>query len=1232
MKYTKEQEEAIFSRGQDILVSAGAGAGKTRVLVSRISELILDPQHPISADRLLVLTFTNAAAREMKERIIKELEDRLQKDMDNSYLRKQIRVVKHADISTVHSFCNKLIRTHFNELGLDPSFRIGEEGELKLLKMECMEELLEEHYLKGEESFVNLVECYAPGRDDRALEDMIEKLYNFSRNFANPDGWFRKTEEDCLSMTSEEGAEHSLPIQLLLQSARRQLQSLQAIFEDSFDFLEKDAGPQILYDYLKAEFDTLQSLLKAQSFTDFYQQHHEIRWTNYPRKNLKACKDFLYFEEVKRAHVTFKETVTNLLERHFLKSMSTVRMEQKELLPLLQECIALVKDYEKRIQSRKKEKNIYSFDDLEHFALKLLVDHYETDGSAVPSASARQIAKHYKAIFVDEYQDTNLVQETILSTLLDSFEEKDANLFVVGDLKQSIYRFRQARPDLFLKRYHRYEEGEGLKIELRDNFRSSPDVLNFCNRFFRRWMTKDFGGIDYNDEVCLRAGENGPMKDVHARQEALFLLEDEEKENLSEDLDKALAEAVMIGDKIEALKKEGYAYADMVILLRSIKGNGQIIADYLESRGITTLCESQMGYFQSREIRVILNYLSVIDNLYQDIPMASVMLSGIGGFTSEELAKLKILVDPTMRGHFSLYEFMNLYLKEGSEPDLKEKIASFQKQLLEFRRKRQEMLLHEFIWEIYQETGFYEKVLSMPHGEKRRDNLMVLLKHAEEYEKTMFKGLFYFIRHMEELRTYEIEPGSSSVEESAKDAVRVMTIHKSKGLEYPVVFISLLAKQFNTMDLKQSILYHPTLGIGMDYYNLDDRFHSPSVVKNAIMEQLRKENAEEELRILYVAMTRAKKKLILTGLLPQKIKDDMEDEGLALTIPEKATSFLDWVLPVLFENTWKDCSFYHYHQIGDILHQISVKEEEKNLESLLELPQVKNASIAAIETAFSRRYPYEESIYQKRKFSVSELKKLSMLKLAEEESQFLEDPSELVIRQESSEKAREEGKEKEDKPEKNLRTELEDSGKKPAFLMETKEELDATSYGTLVHKVMELLPFGQISGKKDLFLAIDGILSSHTELSLPMKKKIYKGVESFLFSKEGQIFCHMDRQGKLFKELPFTIGISPSIVYAQGEGHRDSKIDSSDFIVLQGVIDLCGESEDGFWLIDYKTDHIQEGEEDILLDRYKMQMLYYKIALEQMHDKKVVSSMIYSFSLQKFLKIESISSNMEKDE
>ena len=825
---------------------------------------------------------------------------------------------------------------------------------------------------------------------------------------------------------------------------------------------------------------------------------------------------------------------------------------------------------------------------------------------------------------------------------------------MVGDVKQSIYRFRQARPDLFLSRYERYRrqekeedtqkkqgeeaeksagEEEGVRIELRDNFRSVPGVLHFCNLVFESLMDRQFGGVDYTGEIALRPGQGGPMEKEEEQSEMLLLVEDEEKAQLAVEVNTVEAETALIARRIRELLEEGYTYDEMVILLRSGAGRAEFMAEWLNHAGIPAVCESHTGYFQTREVQLVLNYLAIVDNVYQDIPMASVLLSSIGGLTEEELASLRVLTSIPTRQEYAFYDLIEIYLEEGEDAELRKKLACFQELLLYFRRKKKELPLHTLLWEIYEKTGIFYQVQMLPEGEVRKENLLMLLKKAEDYEKTVFKGLFYFLRYMEQLRTYEVEIGSASPREEGSGMVRIMTIHKSKGLEFPVVFVSGLSRQFNLMDGNGPVLFHPEMGVGMEYVDLSARTHHASLLKKAIREQMRKETLEEELRILYVAMTRAQRKLILTGTAkaekiekaqpaggtperPERLSEKITPEqsvtepgkGDTLSLEKRlaARSFMDWLLPLLPKLPVKKV---HFHELEGEFGGTEEKKRPLSLEEYMQKEEMQ-VDISPVKKAFSFVYPHREAAGWKRKYAVSELKKLSMMPLAGEEEEALPEGEGLLIPgglsggTAGTAAAAETVLPEEEVP-------------KPRFLSEEEPEVVGAARGTIIHKILELLPFGEVCTKKELFEALARIEKQYPDCARISMKAVYRGLEQLLFSEIGEKLRQMDQAGALRKELPFTVGLPSSLFHKED---RDSA-QEEEMIVVQGVIDACGETPEGLWLFDYKTDYISEGEEGLLLDRYKTPMLYYKTALEQILRKKVIHSYIFSFSLEKYLEI-----------
>ena len=1020
----------------------------------------------------------------------------------------------------------------------------------------------------------------------------------------------------------------SEPMVRLLQRTNQTISRLKDALEDVWELSEEcyEDIPPRFDTLLKKDEDILDSLTDLTAYEDYRKRLREITLDRTP-PGTKQEKTYPYLDDIKDVHKMINAHLKELRDNDFLYPEKAILEENESLLPYMKEFARLVLRYEELFSKLKKEQNVYDFDDLEHMTLRLLVERYDENGLPVPSETALTLARNYKEIFVDEYQDTSMIQETILMAL---HPDGRNHLFTVGDIKQSIYRFRQARPDLFLNRQQTYTDVDelpdekdtisekspkGINIGLTDNFRSAPDVLALCNKVFSSLMEEDFGGVCYDDKTALRVGAGSPMEEMSESSELLLLLEDDEKDHLSWEYDPLYAETLMIAGRVEELINEGYSYGDMVILLRSLTDRAETMAEYLRMLGIPALCESRKGYFHTREVGVILNYLAVVDNVFQDIPMASVLLSSIGGFTEEELALLKTQIAIPMREDYSFYELLTLYEDTGEDLELVEKVSAFLDQLSAFRKMKKEMPLHQLLWNIYQDTGFYYDVLLMSEGEKRRENLNMLLQKAEDYEKTVFKGLFYFIRYMDQLKYYEVELPESAGTGDEEDVLRIMSIHKSKGLEFPVVFVSRLSGQFNLTDTSQMLLYHPEFGMGLEIMDLKNRIHHPSLMKNMLKEQIKKESLEEELRILYVGMTRAQRKLILTGIVNEKMLEECQDIEPDLDYKMRARCFMDWVLPVMLKGDGdtdpagevpeefdeagranaaehKAVRIIHLNQLPAADDSGSIADNVKgSLQEFLDPISIPE-DITPVENAFSYQYPYFGATRFKRKYSVSELKKLAMTAPAEDLAyQDRSYDEEMAAQPQAAEL---------DIP-------------VPDFLKEDKKIAPAAR-GTIVHKIMELLPFGQIEDKEGLYQALGRIKEEYRQSDLVSMKQVYAGAEKFLFSEEGEEIRRMDREGKLFKEAPFTISIPTSYL-----GKEDQPGES---VIVQGIIDAYGETPEGLWLIDYKTDRIKAGEEELLLDRYRQQMVYYRTALEMLLKKPVVRVDIYSFVLEKFIPVD----------
>lgn len=1056
--WTEEQKAVIAHREGNLLVSAAAGSGKTAVLVEHVLSLILEENASLSS--LVLMTFTEAAAEEMKERIKKRLEEHLQNGYDKRILR-EIALLPTANISTIHAFCKRLIEENYAGLSIDAHFRIGDTGEMSLLQSDILEELLEEEYEKKEESFLAFVDQFSIGKKDKGIEELILKLYNLASAMPFPKAYLEGLlEEDAYSRREKWEKD-------LYEDMKSRLKNLSLLYEDALDLCREPNGPIEYEERILEERDQCLALALANADN---------------LEDLVRGLESLNFGRLKSTKSEGKELVKSLRERG-KKTLKTWQENyrllpeeleeeveekgQKRILELVRLCLLFMERYQKE----KEERTVLDFSDLEHFALKLL--YQDGDDGAIEeeaeieveteteheieagkyrakeigrgkeqevrySALADELAKSYREILVDEYQDSNLVQEYIVRALSQERFGKP-NVFQVGDVKQSIYRFRMARPELFLEKYH---DENYPKIFLRKNFRSDEGVLSAVNTLFFKIMKKDFGGIEYDLENSLFLGK---LRTEEARQEEdsitgnqrrdqteLLLLElektgssdedgdgddgagtkeeknkgsrnQENRNNSSEEdgnsssgksLSKLELECKMIAAKVRELLEKGYAYKDMVILLRSPHSVSREMVDIFGKEGIPAYAELKTGYYSAVEVETILSFLAIIDNPRQDIPMAAVLRSPLFSFTDEELGQIVLV-----KG--SLYEKpydkskenavnLSLQAEKALPPGLEEKWQNFQNKLERYRRLSRSLRLHSLLSLIYEETDYYNYVRALPLGEKRQANLDQLLEDAKQFEKGSYSGLFHFIRYIEKVKKQEQDQGEATVFSEKDDLLRIMSIHHSKGLQFKVVFLSQLHKTFNKMDSKAKMLMDSELGLAADYLDLETRIKYPSLHKIAIKEKGERESLGEELRVLYVAMTRAEEKLILTGVCKNEedlIKKFPVQERLSLEDIRGASSYLAWILMAYSR------SFFESTKTEEIALRFISKEDleenegkamgesislEKKLYEFLGTGREKTEAEKLMEEHFSYVYPFEKSTHRSPKYSVSLLKMKAM--------------------------------------------------------------------------------------------------------------------------------------------------------------------------------------------------------------------------------------------------------------
>lgn len=1166
--WTEDQKKVIELRNRNILVSAAAGSGKTAVLVERIMEMVCDEAHPVDVDRLLVVTFTKAAAAEMKERVGAAIRKRLEEQPNNGYLQKQETLVSHAQITTIDSFCSYILRNHFGEIDLDPAFRVADEGELKLLKKDILKELLEEEYKAQSPEFLHFVECYASGKNDDILEELILKLFEFSVSDPFPEEWLEQL--NSVSGMMEENN--------ILDHGRKILESLLEENEQAILLCQSACGPVHYEEALQQDKLFLKSCLSGNTYEEFSEAIRERSFTALSRKKMPPETDEEKKEEVKNVRNRMKKLLDSLEKQFFYMPAEMIQELERNAEPAKKELIRLTLEFSKRFTEKKRKRNIVDFSDMEHLALKILVTSKE--GECVPTDVAKGYAEYFEEIMIDEYQDSNLVQELILTSI-----SKKAlgghNLFMVGDVKQSIYRFRQARPELFMEKQETYTltESDSQRINLSRNFRSRKEVLDTVNFLFERIMKRELGNITYDKEAALYLGADmkSPEKISDVQSELLLLNLPEEGE---EKLDKAELEASMIACKILEMRKTGKVtdkktgefraaqFGDMVILLRSMTGWSDTFANVLGAYGIPTVTGTSTGYFSAVEIKTILDFLRVLDNQKQDIPLSAVLHSAIGNLDSSDMALIRAAYPD-----IPYYEACLKYQYEGPDEVLCKKLQNFWSLVTELRKAAEYMPIHKLLWEIYDKTSFDQLVKLQPNGKVRAANLQMLVQKALDFENTSYRGLFNFVRYIENLQKYEVDMGEAESGAGNENAVRVMSIHKSKGLEFPIVFVSGLAKKFNKQDARERIALHPELGLGVDAIDPEKRVKIPTIRKKMIQKQIELESLGEELRVLYVALTRAREKLIMTGAM-----NDAADKLLAISREKQfcrrgsyeslcgGAGFLDWILQASAgENPPYEINIVSIDSL------VGKKVEQTLLQTYdYEELRGKKAEVSEyLDEKFSYEYPHQKEMNIPGKVSVSDLKKEAMEEAVPE---MFEEPEIIPYI--------------------------------PAFLREKRKE-SAAERGTAYHRVLECMDLSGIRHSEPVKERIEALVA---------KGKISRSAADTVNPYDIYVFCksslcrrilQAQEDGRLYKEQPFVV--------AKPAREISKEYDSDKDVLIQGIMDVYFEEDDGLVLADYKTDHVRTLEE--LVKRYEKQLQIYAESLEQMTGKKVKERVIYSVCL-----------------
>ncbi|WP_352420084.1 helicase-exonuclease AddAB subunit AddA [Proteiniborus sp.] len=1195
-KWTDAQNEAITQRGCNLLVSAAAGSGKTAVLVERIIRLVTEDM--IDIDKLLIVTFTNAAAGEMRERILLALMEEIEKGGEKEEkFRRQIALLNKSHITTVHSFCINVVRRHFHLIDIDPAFKIGDTTELQIMLQDVLEELLESEYEIGNEYFIRLVEGFGGNKNDIKLENLILRIYSFIQSKPYPEKWLEEMVE-MFNMTQEE-LEKSIWIETIKDSIKIELSGAKDIVNEAIKVCHKENGPESYLDALRSDLQNIENLeeaLNKQEIASFNQCLEKISHERLKRVSKDVDEELK--KEVTKLRDSYKIIIDKSLKKDiFNKNIELYLAEINNLYPVMKYLYHLVVEFSQIYASKKLEKGIIDFNDLEHYALRILEN--------------KEVREEYRSkfeyIFVDEYQDSNIVQETIINRM-----KRDNNLFFVGDVKQSIYRFRLADPSLFIEKYNSYTNDESKlnkRIDLSKNFRSRKEILDVVNYLFENIMSEKLGEVKYDKAAFLY---EGAIYEKHNGNDTPIQIDIIEKktdglEDLDEDLEEMASievEARIVANRIkELIEKTTYdvktkefrkiEYKDIVILLRTMKNWASVFNEVLINENIPVYTDDSAGYLDALEIKIFLNFLSIIDNKMQDIPLLSVMRSPIGGFNTEELISIRA----SNKGS-SYYKAIESYISENND-DLSNRLSYFLDSLNKWAEESRYSKLDEFVWKLMIDTGYYHYFGAMPGGMQRQANLRILVDRAYEFDKSSSNGLFNFIRFIEKLKNSSGDMGTAKILGENENVVRIMSVHKSKGLEFPVVIFAGLGKQFNLMDTKDDILIHKDLGLGPKYVDVLKRRYTSTLPQAAIKKKVKLESLSEEMRILYVALTRAKDRLLLIGSVKDVSKEAKKwCKETNLYYLSNSKCYLDWI-----------CNSLAKHSDGSVIRELAgVDDEYENVISedtswRIQLLNRKDLSVSQehntinkkefrnrlenfddyiptcvkdeVDKRFEWSYEYDNSINIPSKLSVSDIKKASFKSIE------------------------------------TLNYKIPSIVKMPKFL-EGKKPFTKAEIGTIIHFVMQHLNVNSSIDKESIEKKVDEMVIE--ELLTEEEAKVVN-IDKILNFYKSEIGRRLLSSNCINRETPFVLKKKASEIISGLNNCNEN-------VLIQGIIDCYFEEEDVLVLVDYKTDYVLEEKLSNIVDKYKSQMMLYKEALERITKRKVKETYIYSFELDKEVKVE----------
>ena len=1185
VNWTDEQKKAIETDGCNLLVAAAAGSGKTAVLVERIVNLVASGAMDI--DELLVTTFTEAAAKKMKQEIGDEMKKRLAETPDDRRLARQLVLLGRADICTIDSFCLKVVRANFHTLGVDPDFSITDENEAELLRTQAIDELFARLYEENDEAFYSLLERYAEARGDASLAEVALGLHSFVRTMPDYKGWMKQ----CVDIYETGDTVFATPwgkvvkesTEIALDGCIKRVQRALAYARET----EEMASYCVPLELDEAALLDIKAALATGSYDEIAAKVCAFRPATGGRAKAKTPDEVKAPVAENREYV--KKRMAKLADEFYYSDEAGIKSESARAVQQVRALCVVVGQLEEAFFALKKTRGVLDFGDVEHLCLDALTQEIK-DGKRTPSAAAVQLQEKYKAILVDEYQDSNELQETIFSLIA-----RGDNIFMVGDIKQSIYRFRHTNPLLFKQKKDTYspDEGKNRKVIMSKNFRSRKEIIDAVNFIFAQTASQLVGEIDYDEEEALNIGADYPPCDHAGGPVELHIIGGDEEEGESDAEEDAVygaeAEAVRVAKRILELrrdrfmvfdKKEGYRpvkYRDIVILMRSPSADAQVFTEVLQSYGIPVFSDVGGGYFVTEEVELMLSLLSTIDNPMQDIKLLGVMRSPIGRFTDEELLDIRLRDSSS-----DIYGA--LCTCAGGEDALAEKCAAFLARLKMWRGWALYQTVHELIWALYEDTGYYDYVGAMSAGRQRQANLKLLIEYARSYEKTSFRGLFHFVSYAERVKGANRDMGGAKILGENQDVVRIMSIHKSKGLEFGVVFVTRLAKQFYTKDLNKPVLMHQSLGIGADFIDCENRYQYPTFIKRAIREQLRYELLSEELRVLYVALTRAKEKLILTmapkGIASKKRKwlsgaREADGTQLPLSYTSAAGGLSDWIgAAILRHEAAREFAQEHISCVDTRAQFVLYTAREYlgtgGAEEAEILEERENGTYSQqVASALGYTYPFENAKKIPTKVSVTELKRIVNNEI---------DLGEVA---------------------------LYDTGllEVPGFLTE-KQGLNAAQKGSALHFILQNLDLGGALDQAGIQAQIDRMYECQI-----IKKEQADAADAgklahFFASPLGKRMC---ASGNVVREMPFEVAMGADAlpdVEATGET-----------ILLQGIIDCFFTEPDGLVLVDYKTDFVKDRADiEKIRARYAPQLELYARALEKITGKTVKEKNLYLFS------------------